>query len=1055
MPICFHGQNAVLTDVDDTFLHLDRPVVCKHDHELVVVQPRFEASPQGMQKLVCDAWNQYWQAPDHVSDDAAEFIQNLGECPTCPFQEFELEKWRRCAKGVKLKSARGACGFSMRDMQTMPDSLVAWLFQMYNAIEAGMKWPRRLTLARVAMLAKPGEDNHKPLAVRPITIGSVLYRMWSRYRSLQVIQHLGASVPAQIGGIAARLSADCLTAYVCDMLEDSHSSRNHRVGLVLDLQKCFNLIPRSTLAKLMEKLQLPCQYIKAHQSMLGGLRRLVEIAGQVGSEQDSSCGVPEGCAFSVVSMVVMTILAAEVMGYRLAGVEVAMFADNWSVTTTSVPLLCEVICRLEKLVESLGMRISAEKSWLWGTCPKLRKELKKVKLAGKSVQVQLSAKDLGCDVSYSKKKCKKVTKKRFCKAISTLQKVKARRLPKAFKGKMCATLGAGIAGYGSEFHKHTSQEMHRLRSATAEALGLYRSGANAWLAVNATGLFRDPQLQLLKRKIKFFRRFLRLFPERRAKFLDWLMNRSWGSGAGITKQLAEAFNEVGWNWVDIETMEHDSGLRIKWLTDSVTLVMKVLEQAWLEHVAAQVHRPNFDIDSFDAKAFARCVKKRSPRQQGILLTLACGKHVTMDALVHYAEKVPSKKCPFCEVDDSKEHRMFYCPGLADVRKKYAKVVKWMETQQRATWAFAHFPVVGKPLEHKRRLQVERQMTLPPLVERVMHVYTDGSAFFGESWDCCLAGSAVVQWCPNERKMCKVVRSILPFQEHSSYRAEVFAVVLALERFWRVDIFSDCEAVVLQFGQICDALERGGKVTLGSHADLWMQIVEHLKCRPRQYVRLFKVKAHVQMKDALTDIDKLHAWGNGYVDECAKKAITVDHAALKKKMEEIMKERAIVFSMMDEYFDMVCDISDRYFQVRPAKVEQSCCPDFAMYAQVTGPTFRMPCMTVERMNACPYTPAFAKKFQSWIKNVVWGEGQPISGLEMYFAFAMETGFMVPVQIKEKQYALRSESITADQFKLDLSRQSRVWINFLVWWLDGIDSPIQLTNVKAAQTIGLLH
>jgi hypothetical protein len=135
------------------------------------------------------------------------------------------------------------------------------------------------------------------------------------------------------------------------------------------------------------------------------------------------------------------------------------------------------------------MRISAEKSWLWGTCPKLRKELKKVKLAGKSVQVQLSAKDLGCDVSYSKKKCKKVTKKRFCKAISTLQKVKARRLPKAFKGKMCATLGAGIAGYGSEFHKHTSQEMHRLRSATAEALGLYRSGANAWLAVNATGLF--------------------------------------------------------------------------------------------------------------------------------------------------------------------------------------------------------------------------------------------------------------------------------------------------------------------------------------------------------------------------------------------------------------------------------------------------------------------------------------------------------------------------------------------------------------------------------------
>ena len=157
------------------------------------------------------------------------------------------------------------------------------------------------------------------------------------------------------------------------------------------------------------------------------------------------------------------------------------------------------------------MRISADKSWLWGTCPKTRKELKQVRLAGKEVQVKLSAKDLGYDVSYSKKKCKKVVKKRLCKAVTTLQRIRSRKLPKAFKGKISATLGAGIAGYGSEFHKHTRQEMHRLRAATAEALGLYRSGANAWLAVNAMRLFRDPQLQLLKRKIKFFRRFLIFF----------------------------------------------------------------------------------------------------------------------------------------------------------------------------------------------------------------------------------------------------------------------------------------------------------------------------------------------------------------------------------------------------------------------------------------------------------------------------------------------------------------------------------------------------------------
>ena len=124
----------------------------------------------------------------------------------------------------------------------MPDVMVTWLFMMHKAIEEGMPWPKRLTLARVAMLAKPGEDNHRALAARPVTIVSVIYRLWSRFRSLQVIQHLGSCVPAQIGGIASRLSSDCLTAFVCDMLEEEYDSGNHRVGLVIDLQKCFNHI---------------------------------------------------------------------------------------------------------------------------------------------------------------------------------------------------------------------------------------------------------------------------------------------------------------------------------------------------------------------------------------------------------------------------------------------------------------------------------------------------------------------------------------------------------------------------------------------------------------------------------------------------------------------------------------------------------------------------------------------------------------------------------------------------------------------------------------------
>ena len=67
-PLCFHGLNAMLSSVgvDDEFLNLDRKVTFKHDMDLVVVQTRFEADPQKMQEMVCNAWNGFWQAPDQV-----------------------------------------------------------------------------------------------------------------------------------------------------------------------------------------------------------------------------------------------------------------------------------------------------------------------------------------------------------------------------------------------------------------------------------------------------------------------------------------------------------------------------------------------------------------------------------------------------------------------------------------------------------------------------------------------------------------------------------------------------------------------------------------------------------------------------------------------------------------------------------------------------------------------------------------------------------------------------------------------------------------------------
>ena len=159
------------------------------------------------------------------------------------------------------------------------------------------------------------------------------------------------------------------------------------------------------------------------------------------------------------------------------------------------------------------------KSWTWGTSPELRKGLRVVRMCGTAVPVQNSAKDLGCDMAYTKKLRKKTSTTRLAKSIRVLQRVKRTKVPKHFLGRMCTALGVGIVSYGSEIVRFTNKQFHSLRCAIASTLGLYKSGANALLATSATGLTIDPQVRLLRRRSKFFRKFFKTFPDRKEGFL--------------------------------------------------------------------------------------------------------------------------------------------------------------------------------------------------------------------------------------------------------------------------------------------------------------------------------------------------------------------------------------------------------------------------------------------------------------------------------------------------------------------------------------------------------
>lgn len=96
------------------------------------------------------------------------------------------------------------------------------------------------------------------------------------------------------------------------MVEDAPLETREIFGLVVDLVKCFNRISRIPLLTAFLWMGVPVQCLRALEEMLDSLQRFteIEIAHQMGGTIPSTCGFPEGCAFSVAAMLMLSIWAS-------------------------------------------------------------------------------------------------------------------------------------------------------------------------------------------------------------------------------------------------------------------------------------------------------------------------------------------------------------------------------------------------------------------------------------------------------------------------------------------------------------------------------------------------------------------------------------------------------------------------------------------------------------------------------------------------------------------------------------------------------------------------
>ena len=108
---------------------------------------------------------------------------------------------------------------------------------------------------------------------RPVVVYSLVYRVWSSERAREALRPIAPVLPNSVqGGVPSR-QAKSIWFELAPALELTYLNGDALRGFLLDIQKCFNNIPRHPLWTALTLLGFPAPVLRAWVSFVSGCSR--------------------------------------------------------------------------------------------------------------------------------------------------------------------------------------------------------------------------------------------------------------------------------------------------------------------------------------------------------------------------------------------------------------------------------------------------------------------------------------------------------------------------------------------------------------------------------------------------------------------------------------------------------------------------------------------------------------------------------------------------------------------------------------------------------------
>jgi len=278
-----------------------------------------------------------------------------------PVQAIEVARRIRRVKG---NSAAGPDGVVKRHLKESP-GVPNVLAKIFNLLLASGKYPEQWLKNRTTLIPKPNKDRLDASNWRPITISSILARLYSgvldfRLRSLVTLS------ASQRGFMP--LNGCYRNCRVLHELLQIAKRGFPLVGVLLDISKAFDSVPREAILRALRRQGVPEHIVRIVSRMYEGATTELGVDGN--PIVPILRGVKQGdplspILFNIVMDALITELESSPDGFTVdnhTSVGVLAFADDLILLSDTVEGAQRLIDKVRSFLEGLGMNLAARKS---------------------------------------------------------------------------------------------------------------------------------------------------------------------------------------------------------------------------------------------------------------------------------------------------------------------------------------------------------------------------------------------------------------------------------------------------------------------------------------------------------------------------------------------------------------------------------------------------------------------------------------------------------------------------------------------------------------------